>query len=79
MAKSKNSKRRHDTGRAITTESWFGSHTSMIVDHTQFNLELADNEVLLKDDTHYYITTKDRLDIQIADPNRYSKRNTYEP
>ena len=67
-------------GETITTETWFGSHASVIVDHTEFGLELKDNEVLLKDDTHYYITTKDRLDISIADPNRYANPDaTYEP
>ena len=79
MAKFSN-KKRHETGRTITTETWFGSHASMIVDHTEFGLELKDNEVLLKDDTHYYITTKDRLDISIADPNRYANPDaTYQP
>jgi len=73
-------KKRFETGRKITTESWFGSHQSMVVDHTEFDLELSDNEVLLKDDTHFYITTKDRLDTGIADPNRYANsKATYVP
>ena len=79
MAKYSN-KKRHETGRTITTETWFGSHASMIVDHTEFGLELNNNEVLLKDDTHYYVTTKDRLDTGISDPNRYANsKATYVP
>ena len=80
MAKRLSTKKRFETGRKITTESWFGSHQSMVVDHTEFDLELSDNEVLLKDDTHFYITTKDRLDTGIADPNRYANsKATYVP
>jgi hypothetical protein len=80
MAKRFSTKQRHETGRTITTESWFGSHQSMVVDHTEFGLELSDNEVLLKDDTHFYVTTKDRLDTGIDDPNRYSNsKATYVP
>jgi len=79
MAKYSN-KKRHETGRQITTETWFGSHASMVVDHTEFGLELNNNEVLLKDDTHYYVTTKDRLDTGISDPNRYANsKATYVP
>ena len=79
MAKYSN-KKRHETGRQITTETWFGSHASMVVDHTEFGLELNNNEVLLKDDTHFYVTTKDRLDTGIADPNRYANsKATYVP
>lgn len=80
MAKGLYTKKRFETGRTITTESWFGSHQSMVVDHTEFGLELSDNEVLLKDDTHFYVTTKDRLDTGIADPNRYANsKATYVP
>ena len=79
MAKYSN-KKRHETGQVITTPSVFGSHKSMVVVHTEFGLELSDNELLLKDDTHFYVTTKDRLDTGIADPNRYANsKATYVP
>lgn len=63
--------KRRETGTTITTKSPYGSHKEMIVDHSQFGLVLKDNEVLLKDDVHYYITTRDRLDTGMADANRY--------
>lgn len=68
------SKTRRETGITITTKSPYGSHKEMIVDHVQFGLQLAENEVLLKDDVHYYITTKDRLDTGMADANRYGRK-----
>jgi len=66
-------KNRRETGTTITTKSPYGSHKEMIVDHEQFGLVLKENEVLLKDDVHYYTTTKDRLDTGLADANRYGK------
>lgn len=80
MAKGRVSKTRHDTGRTITMPSAYGSHRSMVVEHTQFGLELDDDHVLCKDDVHYYITEKVRLDNGLADPNRYGNSSaTYEP
>ena len=49
------------------------------LDHSEFGLELSNNEVLLKDDTHFYVTQKDRLDSGLCDANRYSESATYEP
>ena len=66
--------RRHETGKTVTTPSWFGSHSSMVVDQTQENMTLSDDEVLCKDDKGYYVTKKNRLDSGLADPNRYSDR-----
>ena len=71
--------KRHQTGKKITTPSWFGSHTSMVVDHTQIQIgghdvKLSEAEVLCQDDSGYYITKKERLDNGQADPNRYSGR-----
>ena len=79
MAKVKNSKKRHDVGKTITTPSAYGSHKSMVVDHSQFDLTLSEQDVLCKDETHYYITQRNRLDTGLADPNRYSERYSYEP
>ena len=75
MAKNKSVKARRETGSVVTTPSWFGSHATMVVDHTEFNLTLADDEVLCKDDSHYYVTKKNRLDTGCADPSRYSGKS----
>jgi len=61
-----------EIGTTITTKSAYGSHANMIVDHSEFDIELKEGEVLLKDDVHYYVTTKNRLDTGIADPKRWS-------
>jgi hypothetical protein len=78
MAKSRRSR---DTSKGWTTPSRFGSHSSMIVDPTSvpewnknMSLTLADDEVLCEDDSHYYITKKNRIDSGMADPSRYSKK-----
>ena len=65
-------KARHDIGVKISTESPYGSHASMVVNHEEYGVELQEGEVLLKCDTHFYITTKKRLDDGLADPARYS-------
>tara|TARA_B100000287_G_scaffold247156_1_gene232322 strand:- start:3606 stop:3857 length:252 start_codon:yes stop_codon:yes gene_type:complete len=76
MAKAK---RRHQTGNSVTTPSWFGSHESMVVDHSEVQIGgqdvlLSEDQVLCKDDNGYYITEKKKLDSGVADPNRYSNR-----
>ena len=78
MAKNRSGKR-HVTGNIITTPSWFGSHTSMVVDHAEaqasgYDANLPEGQVLCKDDRGYYITLKNRLDNGLADPKRYSRR-----
>ena len=70
--------KRHETGSQVTTPSWFGSHSTMVVDHTELGLELSEDQVLLKDDNHHYITFKNRLDNGLADPNRSSSEATYD-
>jgi len=67
---------RYETGKRITTPSWFGSHASMVVDCDDpevedFNLALSENQVLCKDDVGFYVTLKSRLDTGNADPARY--------
>lgn len=57
-----------------TTPSEFGSHASMINEDAQarlVELHVADNLVILTDDYGDYVTTRDRLDSGLADPNRY--------
>ena len=70
---------RHQTGNSVTTPSWFGSHASMVVDHTEAQISgcdvnLSEDQVLCKDDRGYYVTQKNRLDNGLADPKRYSRR-----
>jgi len=73
--------KKHEAGKKITTPSWFGSHASMVVDHTKIetknkDMELSREKVVCQDDLGYYITEKNRLDNGLADSNRYfnSKR-----
>jgi|TARA_Y100001938_G_scaffold148982_1_gene234334 hypothetical protein len=55
---------RHVTGSDITTKSWFGSHSDMIVE------ELDDGRVVCEDDRGKYITYANRIDNGLADPRR---------
>ncbi len=71
MAKSR---RRHETGNNITTPSWFGSHESMVVDHSELEYSVSQEQVVCKDDKGYYVTERKKLDTGVADPNRYSDR-----
>ena len=68
MAKYRPQSKGHESGREITTKSWFGSHADMIVE------ELEDGKVVCKDDRGTYTTYKTRLDNGLADPNRYSNK-----
>jgi len=72
MAK-KQIKIKRENFTTITTPSAYGSHKSMIIPAPDIH-KLAENEVCCRDDTHIYITTKDRLDNGLADPNRQMKR-----
>ena len=56
---------RHVTGNTITTKSWFGSHSEMIVE------DKGDGTVVCQDDRGKYITTMSMVDSGLADPNRY--------
>ena len=55
---------RHVTGSDITTKSWFGSHSDMIVE------ELDDGRVVCEDDRGKYITYANRIDNGLVDPRR---------
>tara|TARA_R110002012_G_scaffold260303_1_gene441970 strand:+ start:2325 stop:2528 length:204 start_codon:yes stop_codon:yes gene_type:complete len=59
-------RRKHETGTSITTKSWFGSHTEMVVE------ELDNGKVICEDNRGRYITDKNRLDNGLADQNRAS-------
>ena len=69
MAKYRPQSKGHESGREITTKSWFGSHADMVVE------ELEDGKVTCKDDRGTYTTYKTRLDNGLADPNRYSNKS----
>lgn len=71
--------RLHDSGSIVTTKTFFGSTSDMIVDLSQFNpidRIIQDNEVVCKDDKGYYITLKSRIDSGMADPNRYANASS---
>ena len=51
----------------ITTKSWFGSHSEMVIE------ELEDGKVVCEDDNGKYITYANRLDNGLADPRRSAK------
>jgi|TARA_R110000737_G_scaffold185814_1_gene208981 hypothetical protein len=73
--------KKRDRTNSWTTQSRFGSHSSMVVEPNEIdqwnknmNVRLEKDEVLCEDDEHYYITKKNRLDTGMADPNRYGKK-----
>ena len=59
--------RRHVTGNTITTKSWFGSHSEMVVE------ELENGKVVCEDDNGRYVTYADRLNNGLADPRRLAQ------
>jgi hypothetical protein len=88
MVKYRATPKGYETGSVITTKSPYGSHADMVVENHDVQNDLGDlgkfpindiadrltgeHEVICKDDRGYYITSKDRLDNGLADPNRYS-------
>ena len=56
---------RHFTVNIITTKSWFGSHSEMIVE------DRGDGTVVCEDDKGKYVTTMKMVDSGLADPNRF--------
>ena len=82
MAKYRPPSKGHESGREITTKSWFGSHADMVVELEELQLsdlvdlrDMEDYETVCKDDKGCYITLKTRLDNGLADPSRYSGRS----
>lgn len=66
---------KHIVGRLITTKSAYGSHSNMVVDCSDPEIQhitLSENQVVCKDDGGYYITDKKYIDSNLADPNRYA-------
>jgi|688.fasta_scaffold58973_14 hypothetical protein len=67
---------KHVTGRTITTRTPYGSTSDMIVTDENIlkKITIAENCILLKDDDGYYITNKNRIDNNLADPLRYEEK-----
>lgn len=63
--------KKHDTGKVISTKSFYGSHAEMVVDSSEFDVKLSDGEVVCSDQDGFYITFKNRLDSGFADPRRF--------
>lgn len=79
MAKKIFKPRTHETGRTVTTKTAFGSTSDMVIDPSKYLLSgepvnLAENEVICKDDMGFYLTLKNRIDNSTADPNRYANQ-----
>lgn len=72
MGKVNYSSKKHESGQTITTPSHFGSHNNMVLDSGAFSSSEPFTGILLQDDQGLYITSQDRLDTGLADPNRYS-------
>lgn len=63
----------HQTGTVITTKTAYGSTSDMVVDLTKYkDLLIQEDETVCKDDKGFYITKKNRINSNIADPNRYA-------
>jgi hypothetical protein len=66
---------KHETGQKITTKTFFGTDSSMVVQDDDENvkgIKLEAHQVVCKDDRGYYVTTKNHVDSGLADPNRYA-------
>ena len=69
---------KHDSGKTVTTKTYLGSDSSMVVQDDDIikGLNLTKEQVVCKDDVGYYITTTKHLDSGLADPNRYANKNS---
>lgn len=65
--------KKHETGRTITTSTPYGTTSDMVVTDEEVlsKVSVADFCVLVKDDSGYYITPKNRVDNGLADPSRH--------
>jgi 2-iminoacetate synthase ThiH len=63
-----------NTVRTLETPSAYGSHSSMIVDldNDAKNHNVPNDKVVCKDERGYYVTYKNRIDNNLADPCRYA-------
>lgn len=70
---------KHDSGKTITTKTYFGSDSSMVIpkdDEILKGVTLTDGQVVCKDDSGYYVTTLNHIDSGLADPNRYANKKS---
>ena len=68
---------KHESGTSVTTKTFFGSDSSMVVsndDEMLKGITLASDQVVCKDDKGYYITNSKHVDSGLADPNRYANQ-----
>jgi len=79
MARQLASRVKHDTGRRITTKTPYGTTSDMVVadEDKLSSIDIPNGVTLVKDDIGYYFTPTNRVDNNLADPNRYSI-NRYE-
>lgn len=63
------SKTKNDRSITITTPSFFGSHSSMIVENEK---PTEDGWVTCKDDFGKYLTERKYIDTGLSDPHRIS-------
>lgn len=75
MAKQTTSKKSHDTSVVITTPTPFGSHSCMVINSELVDAVIGLDQVVCSDQDGYYITMKNRLDTNLADPNRYANKS----
>jgi hypothetical protein len=80
MAKKLYKAPKHFTGHIVTTKTHFGTTSDMVVDHSLLVVDgnpvvIAENSVLCKDDSGYYVTLKTMVNSGLADPNRHSNPN----
>lgn len=78
MRRPTTSKKQYDTSKIITTKTPYGTHSEMVVDSSEFDVILKENEVLCSDEKGHYVTLKTRIDSGLADPNRYCNRKNIE-
>ena len=70
---------KHDSGSTITTKTFFGSDSSMVVpndDDALKGIKLESDQIVCKDDKGYYVTTAKHVDSGLADPNRYANQKS---
>lgn len=75
MARQLASRVKHDTGSKITTKTPYGTTSDMVVKDEDILMKISTPEgyVLVKDDAGYYFTMENRVDNNLADPNRYAE------
>jgi len=74
MARQLASRVKHETGKKITTKTAYGTTSDMVVtdENILMKINTPEGVVLVKDDCGYYFTPENRVDTNLADPNRYA-------